>query len=65
MHESEGSAQETPIKECLIVGRELLELEAKSSSERPELFAGSRCGGERLLFSQQSGSVVFLSEVER
>lgn len=44
VHEAEGSAQETSIKECLIMGRELLELEAKSSSESPELFAGSRCG---------------------
>lgn len=52
MHEAEGSAQETPIKECLITVIELLELEAKSSSERPELFAASRCSGdERLLFS--------------
>lgn len=33
VHEAEGSAQETPIKKWLIIGRELLELEAKSSSE--------------------------------
>lgn len=33
VHEAESSAQETPIKELLIMGRELLELEAKSSSE--------------------------------
>lgn len=48
---AEGSAQETPIKECLIMGRELLELKAKSSSERSEPLAASRCGGERLLFA--------------
>lgn len=74
VHEAEGSAQETSIKECLIMGRELLELEAKSSSERPELFAGSRRGVSACCFlhfttqdstSQQSVSVVFLSEVER
>lgn len=33
VHEAKGSVQETPIKERLIMGRELLELEAKSSSE--------------------------------
>lgn len=56
VHEAEGSTQETSIKECLIMGRELLELEAKGSSERPELFAGSQCSGERLLFSSIQNS---------
>lgn len=48
VHKAESSAQETLIKDHLLVGREALQLEAERSSERPELFAGGRCGGTRL-----------------
>lgn len=47
-HKDESSAQESRIKDHLLVGREPLQLEAERCSERPELFAGGRCGGTRL-----------------
>lgn len=61
-HEAEGSAQETPIKRWLIMGRELLELRQRALL-RPELFAGSQCGGECLLFSSFHNSGFNVSTV--